>query len=93
LDPKFADAQLQLGNLYSDENKIPEAVAAYEETIRIDPNSADAHYRLAQLYRRTGKSVEARKELALYQRLHQEQMTEKEKKHQEIQRFVITLSR
>jgi tetratricopeptide (TPR) repeat protein len=93
LNPRFADAHLQLGNLYSEENKIPEAIAAYEEAIRIDPQLADAHYRLAQLYRRTGKSVEAQKELALYQRLHQEQITEKEKKRQEIQRFVITLNR
>lgn len=93
LDPKFADAQFQLGNLYSEENKIPEAVAAYREALRIDSNLADAHYRLGQLYRRTGKSVEARKELDLYQRLHQEQITEKDKKHEQIQRFVITMNR
>jgi tetratricopeptide (TPR) repeat protein len=93
LDPRFADARLQLGNLYAEENKIPEAIAAYEEALRIDPNSADAHYRLAQLYRRTEKRAEARKELALYQKLHQEQMTEKEKKHKEIQRFVVTMNR
>jgi tetratricopeptide (TPR) repeat protein len=93
LDPKFADAQLQLGNLYSDENKIPEAVGAYEEALRIDSNLADAHYRLAQLYRRMGKTVEAQKELVIYQRLHQEQMTETEKKHREIQRFIVTMNR
>lgn len=93
LDPKLADAQLQLGNLYSDENKIPEAVAAYEEALRIDPNLADAHYRLAQFYRRTGKSAEARTELALYQRLHQEQVTEKDEKFKQIQRFIITMNR
>jgi tetratricopeptide (TPR) repeat protein len=93
LNPKFADPQLQLGNLYSDENKISEAVAAYQEALRIDPNLADAHYRLGQLYRRTGKSVEARKELALYQRLHEAQITEKDKKHEQMQRFVITMSR
>src|SRR5271157_1554297 len=93
LDPKFADAQFQLGNLYSEENQIPEAVAAYREALRIDSNLADAHYRLGQLYRRTGKSVEARKELDLYQRLHQEQITEKDKKHEQMQRFVITMNR
>jgi tetratricopeptide (TPR) repeat protein len=93
LDPKFADAQFQLGNLYSDENRILEAVAAYQEALRIDSNLADAHYRLGQLYRRTGKSVEARKELEVYQRLHQQQITEKDKKHEQIQRFVITMNR
>jgi tetratricopeptide (TPR) repeat protein len=93
LDPSFADARLQLGNLYAEENKIPEAISAYREAIQIDPNLAEAHYRLAQLYRRTEKSAEARQELALYQELHQEQITEKDKKHQEIQRFVVTLNR
>jgi tetratricopeptide (TPR) repeat protein len=93
LDPKFADAHLQLGNLYSDENKTPEAIAEYEEAIRIDPDQVDAHYHLAQLYHRTEKSAEAQKELALYQKLHQEQMTEKEKKHKEIQQFMITMDR
>ena len=93
LDPKFADPQLQLGNLYSDENKIPEAVAAYEEALRIDPNLADAHYHLAQVYRRTGKGTEARTELAVYQRLHQEQGREKDEKFKQIQRFIITTNR
>jgi tetratricopeptide (TPR) repeat protein len=93
LNPRFADAHVQLGNLYSEESKIPEAIAAYEGAIRIDPQLADAHYRLAQLYRRTGRGDKAQRELAIYQRLHQEQLTEKEKKHQEIQRFVITLNR
>lgn len=93
LDPKFADARLQLGNLYADESKILEAIAEYEEAIRIDPDLEDAHYRLAQLYRRTEKTSEAQKELALYQKLHQEQLTEKEKKHKEIQRFIINMNR
>jgi tetratricopeptide (TPR) repeat protein len=93
LNPRFADARFQLGNLYSEENKIPEAIAAYEEATRIDPQLADAHYHLAQLYRRTGRGDKAQRELAIYQRLHQEQITEKEKKRYEIQRFVITLNR
>jgi tetratricopeptide (TPR) repeat protein len=93
LDPKFADARLQLGILYAGDSRIPEAIAEYEEAIRIDPDLEDAHYRLAQLYRRTEKTAEARKELALYQKLHQEQLTEKEKKRKEIQRFIITMNR
>ena len=93
LDPKFADAQFQLGNLYSEENKIPEAIAAYQEALRIDSNLADAHYRLGQLYRRTGRGDDAQKELVIYQRLHQEQITEKDKKHEQIMRFIVTMNR
>jgi tetratricopeptide (TPR) repeat protein len=93
LDPKFAGALLQLGNLYSDEDKIPEAISAYEEAIKIDADLVDAHYHLAQLYHRTGKSAEAQKEVALYQRLHQQQLTEREKERNEIQRFVFIMKR
>src|SRR5271157_939464 len=93
LDPKFADARLQLGNLYSEENKIPEAIAAYNEALRIDANLADAHYRLGQLYRRTGREAEAQKELGIYQVLHQEQLKEKDKERSKIQRFLYTIKR
>jgi len=93
LDPKFADARLQLGNLYSEESKIPEAIAAYNEAIRIDANLPDAHYRLGQLYRRTGREAEAQKELGIYQVLHQEQVKEKDKGRSKIQRFIYTIKR
>jgi len=93
LDPKFADARLQLGNLYSEENKIPGAIAAYNEALRIDANLADAHYRLGQLYRRTGREAEAQKELGIYQLSHQEQLKEKDKERSKIQRFIYTIKR
>jgi tetratricopeptide (TPR) repeat protein len=93
LDPEFAEAQFQLGNLYSDENSNPKAIVAYHAALRIDSNLADAHYRLGQVYRRTGNTAEARKEFDLYQRLHEAQLTEKDKKHELIQRFIVSMNR
>ncbi len=54
LDPKLAEAHLQLGNLYSDQNKYAEAIPEYERARELDPDLADVHYRLGQAYVRTG---------------------------------------
>jgi tetratricopeptide (TPR) repeat protein len=69
LDPRLAKARFQLGALYSDERRYPEAVAALEEAVRLEPEMAQAHYRLIQAYRRTGREDLARKELETFERL------------------------
>lgn len=69
LDPRLAKAHFQLGVLYSDERRDPEAIAALEEAARLDPALAQAHYRLAQAYRRTGRQDLAEKALAAFERL------------------------
>ena len=93
LDNKLADAYNQLGNLYSDESKAEEAIAAYQNAINRDPSLADAHYHLGQLYKRIGRNSEAQKEFGIYQQLHQRQLAETEKQRGQIQRFVYTMSR
>lgn len=93
LDAKFADPHVQLGNLYSDQNKIQEAVSEYKEAIKINPGMADAYYHLALLHRRAGGSAQAQKEFATYQRLHQQQLAERDKERSEIQRFIYTMKR
>jgi tetratricopeptide (TPR) repeat protein len=69
LDPRLAKARFQLGVLYSDQRRYPEAVAALEEAVRLEPEMAQAHYRLSQAYRRTGREDLARKELEAFERL------------------------
>ncbi|PYQ21256.1 MAG: hypothetical protein DMF81_15990 [Acidobacteria bacterium] len=69
LDPRLAKARFQLGVLYSDQRRYPEAVAALQEAVRLDPGMAQAHYRLAQAYRRTGREDLAQKELEAFERL------------------------
>lgn len=50
-----ASAQSRLGNALSAQNKPDEAVAAYREAIRIDPNHADALYHLGLVLRQKGR--------------------------------------
>ena len=53
-DPDFADAQYNLGKLYADAGRIPEAVTHYKEALKIDYNYKDAHFNLGDLYRKAG---------------------------------------
>jgi tetratricopeptide (TPR) repeat protein len=69
LDPRLAKAHFQLGVLYGDEGRYPEAISALEEAVRLEPAMSQAHYRLAQAYRRTGREDLAAKALETFARL------------------------
>ena len=90
LDPQFAEARLQLGNLYSDQQKFPEAIPQYEQALERDPDLADGHYRLAQAYVHTGQKDRAQKEFEVYQRLRAQRLAELDKQRAEIRQFVYS---
>ncbi|HXX23992.1 MAG TPA: tetratricopeptide repeat protein [Terriglobia bacterium] len=80
LDPRSPDPHLQLGILYAGEQKYGDASREFQQAIRLKPDLADAHYRLAQVYSRTGQKALAEKEFELYRRFHQQEMAEDEKR-------------
>jgi tetratricopeptide (TPR) repeat protein len=90
LDPNFADAHLQLGNLYSDQRLYSQAIPEYERALQVNSNLADAHYRLGQAYVHTGQKELAQKELEIYQRVRAEHMAELDKQRAEIRQFVVS---
>jgi protein involved in temperature-dependent protein secretion len=47
-------------------NRSEEAVKLLEETVQLEPTNATAHYRLATLYRKSGRSDDAENEIKLY---------------------------
>jgi tetratricopeptide (TPR) repeat protein len=69
LDPKLARGFLELGILLSDQGQHKEAIEQLLRATQLDPGVAQAHYRLAQAYRRTGQNELAEKELEVFQRL------------------------
>ncbi len=90
LDPDVAEAQLQLGNLYSDERKYTEAVPYYVKARELNPDLADVHYRLGQAYVRLGEKEKAQEEIKIYQQLRAEHLSELEKQRAEIRQFVYS---
>jgi tetratricopeptide (TPR) repeat protein len=105
LDPTLAAAYLQLGILYSQRGDFAQAIAEYRRAIEVSaidteqelrgPNfeeaRAEAHYRLAQAYSRTGEKSKAQAELQLHADLIRKTKEKEEREQQEIQEFVISL--
>ncbi len=90
LDPALADAHLQLGNLYSDQNKYAESIPEYLRARELSPDLADVHYRLGQAYVRTGEKDRAQEELQVYQRLRAEHLADLDKQRAEVRQFVFS---
>ena len=72
LDSKLARGFLELGIFLSDQERYTEAVEQLRRAITLQPGVAQAHYRLAQAYRRTGQIALAEKELEIFQKLKAE---------------------
>ena len=91
LDPKLSVAYLQMGIVHFDQHDFTKARTGFEKAIELTPKLEEAHYRLAQTYRRTGDAAAARKELAIYDRLSKESAREAELRRNEMGQFVYEL--
>jgi tetratricopeptide (TPR) repeat protein len=90
LDPKLAEAHLQLGNLYSDHTQYVEAVPEYEKALENNPDLADAHYRLGQAYVHTGEKDKAQAQFQVYQQLRAQHLADLDKQRAEVRQFVYS---
>jgi len=90
LDPKFPEAHLQLGNLYSDQKKYSDAAPQYEQALALNSDLADAHYRLGQAYVHLGKRDDAQQQLQVYQKLRAQHLADLDKQRAEIRQFVVS---
>ncbi len=91
LDSKYADAYFQLGTLYADQRKFKEATEQFESALKINPDVANTHYRLAQALSRSGDQSRAQEELATFERLRQKESEATNKQQNQIQQFVYQM--
>lgn len=91
LEPSYADAYLQLGIVYASQNNFQQAIANYQKTVNLKPDSPNAHYRLGQALMRAGDSARARAEFANFERLRETQARESDQQDSEVQQFVYTM--
>jgi tetratricopeptide (TPR) repeat protein len=89
LDPQLGAAWLQLGILYSDRRDYPEAISAWERAAAT--GVIEAHYRLAQAYRRIGEAAKASHEVEIYRELSKQSAGDEERQRAGIQEFVFSL--
>ncbi len=90
LDPKLAEAHLQLGNLYSDQTQYAESIPEYVKALEGKQNLADAHYRLAQAYVHTGQKDKAQQHFEIYQQLRAQHLADLDKQIADIRQFVYS---
>jgi tetratricopeptide (TPR) repeat protein len=90
LDPKLAEAHLQLGNLFSDQARYAEAVPEYVKALGSNTDLPDAHYRLGQAYVHTGEKDKAQAQFQIYQEQRAQHLAELDKQRADIRQFVYS---
>ena len=69
LDPKLAEAHMQLGILAQEAGDLTESVSALQRAVELGPELASAHYRLGLVYQKLGQKEKAKAELDLFRKL------------------------
>jgi tetratricopeptide (TPR) repeat protein len=90
LDPKLAEAHVQLANLYADQHEYAKSIPEYTKALEVNPNLPDAHYRLGQDYVHVGQKDRAQAEFEVYQKLRAQHLAEVDKERAEVQQFVYS---
>jgi Tfp pilus assembly protein PilF len=92
-DPSMARAHFQLGVVYADSGDYANAAAEFEQTVRLEPANAEAHYHLAQAYRRNQQAELAGEEMNRFVALHGNAANGKEGLDADVSKLVPELSR
>ena len=71
-DPRLYEAHFQLGVLYQDEMRYPEAIVQFNQTLQVRPDYNRAHYHLVLLYNRTHQKDLALQHLLLLKQIKKE---------------------
>jgi cytochrome c-type biogenesis protein CcmH/NrfG len=66
LQPSDADAKLGLAKTLLDMDQPDKAQALLEQAVQLEPTNPTAHYRLATLYRKEGRTDDAKREVDQY---------------------------
>lgn len=91
IDPKFAEAYVLLGMVHGARINFPQAIENYKKAIEINPQLPEAHYRLAQAYKRIGDDANSEKETQLYKEADKAESDAVERQRREIRQFLIIL--
>jgi tetratricopeptide (TPR) repeat protein len=90
-DPKLDAAYVYLGMVYAARADFPQAIETYKKAVEINPQSTEAHYRLAQAYKRVGDEAKSEQELQLYKEADKTETAAIEQQRREIRQFLIIL--
>ncbi len=73
LDPRYPEPFYELGVFYVEKGDLAKSIANLQIAVRLKPDHTKAHFRLIQVYQRTGRLRLAEREKAIYERLRNEE--------------------
>ncbi len=91
IDPKCADAYLQLGNLAASRHESQEAIRFYSKAIEVNPRLSEAHYRLGIAYERVAEKDKAKLEFQKHDEIEKQTAAEIQRQRKDVKQFVIAL--
>jgi len=89
VDPKLPDAQYEMGVLKQDQMDWAGSIANLEQAVKLKPNFARAHYRLALACLRSGRRQEGEAEMALQRRYAEQQQSDLDERLRQITTFLV----
>jgi Flp pilus assembly protein TadD len=89
IDSRCSDGYLQLGILAASQRNYERAIQLYQKAIEVDPQLAEAHYRLGVSYDRLGERDKAQQEFALHDQIEKRQAADVERERHDIKQFVV----
>jgi len=90
---KDASPRCQMGRAYQWVERWQEALQESETCVRMDPDAADGHYRLAQLYKHFGQPERARQEMTLYKAASDKVADQNARRDETMKTFLFTIQK
>lgn len=91
--PADPSPRCQLGRVYRWLDRWPEALRESEACVRMDPDSAEAHYRLAQIYQHLGQRERSNTEMKVYETASKRVADENARRDETIKSFLYTIQK
>jgi tetratricopeptide (TPR) repeat protein len=90
---KDAAPHCQIGRVYRWIERWQEAREESGTCVRLDPDSADGHYRLSQIYQHLGEAERSQQEMTLYKAASQRVADENARRDETMKTFLYTIQK
>lgn len=90
---KDAAPHCQIGRVYRWVGRWQEAREESETCVRLDPDSADGHYRLSQIYQHLGEAERSQHEMTRYKAASQRMADENARRDETMKTFLYTIQK
>ena len=88
-DPNLPEAQFEMGVILQNSSDWKGSIPYLERAVKLKPDFAQAHYRLARAYWRTGRTQEGQVQMDLQKKFARQEQEDLDRRLKQITRFVV----